>query len=119
MSEIECLGTDGQLLGLVTRELTMLVMGSRTTMSLTTFPFMNSRRVGEMMSLFCDCSPEKKTEMVMEQISGPAGDFARILEFLDRMKEDCLSVASLSCEGGSFNSLSTLLAIRTIFRTPG
>ena len=119
MSEIECLGTSGQLLGLVTRVLTMLVMGSRTTLSLTTFPFMDSRRVGEMMSLFCDCSPEKRTEKVMDQTSGPAGDFARILEFLDRMEEDCLNAAVFSCEGGFLNSLSIFLAICTIFRTPG
>ena len=119
MSEIECLGTSGQLLGLVTRVLTILVMGSRTTLSPTTFPFMNSRREGEMMSLFCDFSPEKKTEKVMEQISGPAGDFARILEFLDRMEEDCLNAAVFSCEGGFLISLSIFLAICTIFRTPG
>ena len=83
MSEMEYFGTCGQLLGLVTSDWTLLQMGLKIFLMLSPgLPLMNSWQSGKMTSLCCELRPENRTEIVMEHTTGPAGDFARILEFL-------------------------------------
>ena len=72
-----------------------------------------------MTSLCCELRPEKKTEIVMEHIKGPADVVARILEFLIITNADLLKASVLSCVGGFSKAFSIVLANRTIFRMPG
>ena len=55
----------------------------------------------------------------MENVKGPAGVFARILEFLIIVNADSLSASVLSCVGVFSKAFSIVLANRTIFRMPG
>ena len=72
-----------------------------------------------MTSLCCELKPENRTEIVMEHIKGPAGVFARILEFLAITDDDFLKISVLSCDGGALHSFSIVLANCTILRIPG
>ena len=56
---------------------------------------------------------------MIEHTTGPAFDFARILEFLIIVVAKSLSWSVLSCEGVSSKALSMDLANWTIFRMPG
>ena len=120
MSEMEYFGTCGQLLGLVTSDSTLLQMGLKMSLMWRPgLPSMNSWQSGKITSLCCEVRPEKRAEMVIEHTTGPAFDFARILEFLIISDAKSLSWSVLSCEGVFSKALSMVLANCTIFRMPG
>ena len=66
-----------------------------------------------MTSLCCELKPENRTEIVMEHIKGPAGVFARILEFLIIVNGDSLSASVLSCVGGFSKAFSIVEEVIT------